>query len=614
MDEDRTTNIAATLLCLVIVVAVLYFARVVFIPLALAVLLAFLLAPLVIRMRHLGLGRASSAIIVVAVSFLAIAAVTASMVVEMGGLAHKLPEYQQNVRHKLETIRSSGGGLMARVNRIIHNVSQELTPPSPSPGPAGEEKPVPVEIRRAPFSPFELVQTVLGSVFGIVVMAAVVIVFVVFILIQREDLRDRLLRLAGERRVNLTTQVLDDAARRVSRYLLAQLLLNVGFGALAGLGLYLMRVPDPFLWGMLAALLRYVPYLGIWVAAILPALVAFAVEPGWLKVPGVFALFFGIDLLMYNLAEPFLYGSSTGVSPLAILVAAVFWTWLWGPVGLLLATPLTVCVVVLGRYVPTLGFLSVMLSDDEVLTPQTRFYQRMLAMDVEEAIEVAEEFLKGKSMAELYDQVIVPALSLAEEERHRGRMDEARQKFLFQNTRLLIEDIAERADEIIAGNSGKGRAAPKTNGRKLALSETEDATVLCLPARDEADELASLMLAQLLNQSGIPARSLSVAALAGDHLQQVGRSTPKVACVSSVPPFGYMHARYLCRHLRTSFPDVRLMAAILTERDVEEIRQRQPPIPGDKLASSLKQAVAEIAPLIPSPESVHSEEAVSAST
>jgi hypothetical protein len=335
----------------------------------------------------------------------------------------------------------------------------------------------------------------------------------------------------------------------------------------------------------------------------MPAAVAFAVEPGWVEVPVIFGVYFGIDLMMYNFAEPVLYGSSTGVSPLAIVVAAVFWTWLWGPVGLLLATPLTVCVVVIGRHVPNFGFLQVMLSDEPGLAPEARFYQRMLAMDLEEATDIAEQFIKRKSLEELYDAMIIPALSLAEEDRHRGKLDDARQQFLFQNTRILIEDIAERADELIGGNgSGKARFLGKTNGsRPKPISPQAAAQVVCIPARDQADELAAFMLAQLLNKRGIAARALPSGVLAAESLQQVAKEHARIACVLAVPPFGYMHARYLCRRLRTQFHELKLIGAILTERDVQELKQRQPPILADQLASSLKEGLNLIVALLQAP-------------
>jgi AI-2E family transporter len=308
--------------------------------------------------------------------------------------------------------------------------------------------------------------------------------------------------------------------------------------------------------------------------------------------------YLGIDLLMYNFAEPFLYGNTTGISPLAILIAAVFWTWLWGPVGLFLSTPLTVCLVVIGRYFPSMQFLSILLGDEPVLKPETKFYQRMLAMNLDEATELAENYLKGKSLEELDDCVIVPALTLAEEDRHRGRLDEEREQFLFQNTRILVEDITERADDLIAGsNSTRKQNEDARDEQRVASGDHPE--VVCIPARDEADEIAALMLEQLLSKRGISAKVLSCAGLLGECIQQVEQQKPRVVCVAAVPPFGYVHARYLCRRLRNRFPELKVVAAILTEGDVNEIKKRQPPVPADEIGSSLAQALAAILSLLP---------------
>ena len=287
--------------------AVLYFSREIFIPLALAVLFAFLLAPLVIRLRRLGFPRVASSLIVVLFAFSIVTVIGGIMVSQTSDLAKKLPGYQQNVRDKLHSIRASGGGVLNRVSRLIHNITDEVLPAQPSPQPNaanGADKPVPVEIRQPPLAPMQVAQKIVGSVFSIALTAAIVVVFVIFMLIQREDLRDRLIRLLGASRINLTTQALDDAAGRLGRYLLAQLVINLSFGFLAGTALYFLGVTDPLLWGMTAALLRYIPYLGIWIAAALPALMVFAVDPGWIKVPLIFGIYFAIDLIMYNFAEP----------------------------------------------------------------------------------------------------------------------------------------------------------------------------------------------------------------------------------------------------------------------------------------------------------------------
>ncbi|HLH52387.1 MAG TPA: AI-2E family transporter [Verrucomicrobiae bacterium] len=552
-----------------VVLAVLYFARTIFIPLAFSILVTFMLAPLVIRLRHWGLGRIPSTAIVVLVSFGILSVFGGIMASQLADLAHKLPEYQHNIEQKIESIRSSGGGVIKRFSGSVQRFTDALTP---APPPAThnqppEDRPVPVEIRRSPFSGVELIQKILGSVLGVLLNTGIVIVFVIFMLIQLEDLRDRLIRLAGSKRVHLTTNVLDDAATRVSRYLLAQFLVNFVYGFVTGTALYFIHVPNPLLWGMMAALFRYVPYLGIWVAATLPAAVALAVRPGWMDVPIVFGVYMGVDLLMYNLVEPLLYGSSTGLSPLAVLVAAVFWTWLWGAAGLLLATPLTVCVVVIGHHVPNLEFLRVLLSDEPVLKPKTRLYQRMLAMDAEEAGLVAEQYLKDKTLEQLYDDVIVPALTMAEEDRHRGRLDEDKEQYIFQNTRILVEDVAERCEELLE-KQGEGSALVLSNtggAEKIVLPNNGPVQMVCIPARDTADELAAFMLSQLLQKRGFSVKALNAGLSPAAVIQEVESSGAPTAFVTAVPPFAYMHIRYICRRLRNQFKDLKLVAVFLTE-------------------------------------------------
>lgn len=598
--DPKTTARGITLLSVIVVVAVLYFARVVFIPLALSILLAFMLAPLVIRFRRMGLGRALSAGIVVCVAFTVLSVLSLFVAVQLAEVISRTPEYESNVRKKFVSIKESSGPVLHRVSGVVRDITEGLAPPpAESPTPGKSEKPVPVEIRQGAFSPFEILQTILGSVMHMLLIGSVVVVFVIFILVQREDLRDRFIRLAGESRVHVTTQLLDDAATRLSKYLLAQFAINATFGIFAAIGLYFIGIPNPVLWGILAALLRYVPYLGIWVAALLPMALAFAVEPGWVKLPAIIALYLGIDLFVYNFAEPLLYGSSTGVSPLAILVASIFWTWLWGPVGLLLATPLTVIVLAMGRYIPSLHFLSVMLGDEEVLTPCTRFYQRMLALDLDEATEIAEEYLKKHTLVELYDDVLIPALSMAEEERHQGGLDDDRQKTFYKNFRILLEDIAERADSLIEIKAPFTETDNAPTPIPKVATESLDVSVLCIPARDEADALASLMLAQLLQKRGIQAKGLPVGSLASECLDAVEAEKARIACVSAVPPHGYMHARYLCRRLSSRFQDLKLVAAVLTQADLEELRRRQPAITANDLAATLKQALAEILSFVP---------------
>lgn len=592
--ESRNT----TLIGVVIVVAILYFARVVLIPLALAVLFAFLLGPLVMRLRHRGIGRVPAVLIVVNLAFALIAGFGFLMATQLTELGHQMPQYEQNIHKKLTSIRESSSGAMGRFSRFMHEFNQELSAPASSVKPVpGEQKPVPVEIQHSPFSPLQMVPKVLGSLAGLVLTAIIVIVFVIFMLLQQEDLRDRVIRLAGAGRLNVTTKALDEAGERVGRYLLAQLIVNVCFGIPAGVALYFLGVPNPILWGMLAALFRYIPYLGIWIAAVMPAAVLFAVDPSWIKPFSIFGIYFGIDLLMYNFVEPLVYGNSTGMTPLAILVAAVFWTWLWGAAGLLLATPLTVCLAVLGRYVPSLRFLGVLLSDEPVLSAEKRFYQRLLATDVEEAAEIAEEFLKHNPLTELYDTVIIPALSLAQEDRRAGILDEEQGQTVFHDARMIVEDFGSRSREI-ASHAGSGA---RSDGWTADATQRElaEIQVLSLPARSEVDEIAALMLAQLLELRGIKTKALSASALASEHLEEVVREKVHLIGICTVPPDGYLHTRYLCKRLREQIADIKIIAAVLVQGDGREVRQREPAMPADELATNLAEAVAGVSALLP---------------
>jgi predicted PurR-regulated permease PerM len=580
------------------VVGVLYFARVVFIPLALAVLVAFLLAPLVTRLRRWGLWRLPSVLIAVHVAFIAIGAFGFLMAVQLTELGHKMPEYEQNIHNKMKSIRDSSSGVIGHFSRIMHDFNQELNPaPAAGQPTSGDQKPVPVEIQHGPISSLQMVPRVLGSLASLLLTTVIVIVFVIFMLLQQEDLRDRVIRLMGAGQLSATTKALDEAGERVSRYLLTQLVVNVTYGVPVGVALYFLGVPNPILWGMLAALLRYVPYLGIWIAAVMPAAVLFGVDPSWVKPFSVFGIYFGIDLIMYNFVEPWVYGSTTGMTPLAILVAAVFWTWLWGAVGLLLATPLTVCLAVLGRYVPSLRFLGVLLSDEPVLTPEKRFYQRLLAEDVEEAAGVAEEFLKGKSLEKLYDAVIIPALRLVQEDRRAGKLDDEQQQSIFQNARLLVEDIGTRAQETSGERGGAGnRANGDRAGGEHALAGRVE--VLSLPAHSRADEIAALMLAQLLGARGVPAKAASASVLASERLKSVAQEKIGLVCVSTVPPDSYLHARYLCKRLREEFPKMKIVPVILAAGSGEEVKHREPSMPADEVALTLAEAVTEICALL----------------
>jgi hypothetical protein len=390
----------------------------------------------------------------------------------------------------------------------------------------------------------------------------IVIVLVVFFLIRREDLRDRFIRLVGRGQVTLTTQVLEDAALRVSRYLSMQLLINVIFGAVIATGLYLIGVPNAVLWGILATMLRFIPYIGPWIAAAMPIGLSMAISTSWLAPILTVALFVVLELVTNNVLEPWLYGKNTGVSAVAVLLAAIFWTWLWGIAGLLLATPLTVCLLVIGKHVPHLSFLDTLLGNEPVFEPKTRVYQRLLALDQEEAAELLDGYLEHKPLVEVYDTVLIPALALAETHWHRGELADGRHTFMLQSLKEIIEDLGQRQVELQAETAAKDTSEANGDSASVVVPDSPPVCILCLPARDEADEIAATMLAQLLDTSGCIVQAVSVTARASEMVDLVEQRQPAVVCVSATPPAAVMHARYLCTRLRARMPKVNLVVGL----------------------------------------------------
>ncbi|HVJ11728.1 MAG TPA: AI-2E family transporter, partial [Burkholderiales bacterium] len=481
-----TASKPSALAGLLVAAAILYLAREVLIPLALAILAAFLLAPLVRQLEHLRLGRIASSFIAVVLGFSIIGGVGWVAARQALSLAEKLPEYRENIRAKIRSVRGQQESAIGKAAEAIKDLENEAAPEAPAPMPVTETPPHAFAAFAEWIGPF--VQPV-GT-------ALAVVVFTILLLLNRESMRERLVGLIGPRRINVTTEAMREASFRVSRYLYMQLVVNLLFGVPFGIALYLIGIPNAMLWGLLGTLLRFVPYAGVWVAAALPTALAFAIFDGWTHVAWTIGVFIFLELLLVNVAEPLLYGRSAGLSPIAIILAALFWTWLWGPVGLLLATPLTVCVVVMGRYIPELGYLNVLLGVEPVLSPEARFYQRLSARDQDEAIGLAEEFAKENGTLGLLDTLIIPALGLIETDRHRGVLAPESERFAFDTIRQILDEIPVE----------EAAAAPRAH-------------VCIVPARDEADELAGAMLARVLPG----AQLLSAESLAGETLEQIDK-------------------------------------------------------------------------------------------
>ncbi|HWP45852.1 MAG TPA: AI-2E family transporter [Candidatus Limnocylindrales bacterium] len=597
------------LLSIVIIIAVLYFAKEVLIPIALAILLSFLLTPLVVRLERWRFPHIPAVLIVVILSFMVIGTLTWIVTNQIVNLANRLPEYRENIKRKVEALKQPSTGSLGKATESIKELSEEISSElekaqkskpkeqpyplfSPVPNNTRPEQPIPVRIVPPPLNPLEYLRDLLSPLFAPLGTAAIVIVFTIFMLIQRQDLRDRFIHLIGQGRLNVTTQAIDDASSRVSRYLLMQLVVNTTYGIPIGIGLYFIGIPNAILWGLLAIVLRFIPFVGPWIAASMPLVLSLAISDNWAPAFWTIGLFIIVELISNNVIEPWLYGASTGLSTIAILVAAVFWTWLWGTVGLLLATPLTVCIAVIGRYVPNLEFLNVLLSDEPVLTPEARFYQRLLALDQAEATEVAEEYLKEKPLEALYDEVLVPALIMVEQDRHEGDLDEAREKFIFESTRELIQELNEQFDHQAVIPTKPNDNIEDSVERVLASPGSK---ICVIPARDEADQITSMMLAQLLRRNGYPVEVLSAALLTGELLEQISKQRPDIICISALPPSTVAHASYLCKRLRNRFPEVKILVGLWHAKgDIEKAKARLRGAQADQVVTTLSEAIEQI--------------------
>jgi predicted PurR-regulated permease PerM len=549
----------------VVVVAALYVGRTVFIPLALALLLSLLLAPVMEFLGRIRLPRLM-AIFLVVVALCALAGGLGwKASTEFTDLANQLPIYKETLEGKIKVLSGLRSSNFSKVSDAVSDLERELTksgPPeqehsrkAPAPG-SSIARPMAVEVV-PPSDTLASVETILGPLGAL----GMVGVFTIFILIGREDLRNRFIHLASGGRLTVMTQALDEAANRIQRYLLLQSAVNVGFGAIVGIALYLIGIPDAWLWGLFAAILRFLPYVGAPLAAFIPILLSLAIFPGWGHTWGTMAFFLILELSVANFIEPLLYGAHVGLSALAILVAAVFWTLIWGFPGLILSTPLTVTLVVMGRYVPSLNFLRILLGDQPEISRSSLYYQRLLALDQNEARQVLEQYLKDKPLADLYSDVLIPAMSLVEQDRHRNELDEATQSFIMQSTRELIEELDELPVEDIP-----------TIGESLPIPRPLD--VLCIPARDDADEIVALLLFQLLQRCGFNSQILPLGS-AADALSAVDDMNPRIVCVSALPPFAIDHTRVLYQKLRSKSPKLDVVICLWNfEGDLEKAARR----------------------------------------
>ena len=626
-SSDKFATLVSVLL-IIIVVAVLYFMKEIFVTLALAMLFSFLLNPLVRRFERWRLPRIPAVLLAVGIALAILAGVGYLVGAQLLDLTYKLPGYKDNIAHRIASLKHTDpNSQLSKATQTLQDLGKQIsgtttdangkpdgTPPVPSLAApanatrpdsylsAGKDKISKVEVVQPATTLGEVLQSVVGPVVSPLGTAAVVIVFVLFMLIKHEDLRDRIIHLIGRGQLNVTTQALDEAGSKVTGYLTMQCIINAIFGMLVGTGLLFIGVPNAFLWGLLAILLRFIPYVGAWISLAFPLLLSLAVTDTWRMPIETLALFATIELVTSNVLEPWLYGAHTGLSPVAIMLATIFWTWLWGGVGLLLATPLTVCVAVLGKYIPSMSFLEAILGDEPTLTFNDRYYQRLLAMDRREAATVAEEYHKDHTLAETYSSLFVPALAAAEREEQTGALDARRQRFIFDATREMVDEMGAAAVVQTLKDTKKEQDTPNDEtvetvsvAGTAALSKYP---VFCLPAADEADEIVAVMLAQVLETEGYKTESLSFKTLANEMVAQVAEASATTVCISATPPHDTLHTRYLCKLLRARLPHLHIIVGLWdAEVDEAKLGRRRERLSADKVVTTLTDALEQIRPL-----------------
>jgi predicted PurR-regulated permease PerM len=538
----------------VLIIASLYWAQAILIPIALSILLTFLLSPVAGALERIALGRLPSVILIVVLTFSLLGGIGWIVTLQFGSLANELPTYRKNIRQKIADIREAGkGGALEKVQKTAEDVKEEF---QKNDEPARvQEKPREVVVKAEESSTFWPIPLAVGKMVERFAGAGLVIVLVVFMLIQREDLRNRLIRFVGYGRLTFTTRALEEAGQRISHYLLMQTIINSSFGLAVGLALYLIGVPYAVLWGFFAAVLRFIPYVGPFAAAIMPSALSLAVFEGWLWPILVVGIFVALELSCNMVLEPLLYSESAGVSGVGLLVAVAFWTWLWGPVGLVLATPLTVCVVVLGKYVPGMDFIGVLISDQPAMESNISYYQRLLAMDQAEAAEIVEEHLKTHPQEQLFDGVLIPALNYARRDRELGRLTEDGEQFVFRATREILDDLNSLKPQSSSEVSDSSQPATIDENSPVILPKVR---ILGCPAQDEADELALLMFRQLLDCTKYEVEIMSDAMLTAEVVARIGEKSPAMICIAAVPPGGLAQTRYLCKRLRARFPNLKI--------------------------------------------------------
>jgi predicted PurR-regulated permease PerM len=589
MDPLRLSALAHGLMICGLIIIFLYLGRPILEPLVIAALLAFILSPLIRRLRQWGVWRVPSVVLAVVFTLGVLGALGAIIAIQITQLAEELPTYETNLRAKIRALGTGKltSGALERASGTLKDLQEEIS--RAGAGATSAQKPMLVEVRQPEPRGLETIANLVRPLLSPLAMTALIVLFLIFILLQREDLRDRFLRLAGTADLQRSTAALDDAGTRLSRFFLLQTSLNAGFGVVIAVALWLIGVPNAVLWGIFAGLMRFVPFVGGIIAAFFPMALAAAVDPGWSMVLATAGLFLIAEPVAGHLVEPLLYGQHTGLSPVAIVVSTLFWTLLWGPVGLLLATPLTVCLVVLGRHIETLQFIEVLLGDEPALEPEERFYQRLLAGDRTEAAEMAEAGLREQAAAAYYDAVPMQALALAHSDAAQGKLAHENQLKMRDTIEEIVEELREETEVADGEDGGGSEEAAHAQG-----AWSGNRAVLCLASRSPLDEAACLLLQQLLEKHGIGARVQPFADIASPRVFKLDAREAPLVCLSYFGAVGNpAHVRYLIRRLRRVMPGTRFLAGFwMLAEHPEKAEEWRAAVGAQLVATSLAQAVA----------------------
>jgi predicted PurR-regulated permease PerM len=610
-EHTRIPPNVITFILVVLVVACLALAKAVILPAAVAILLAFILNPFVSALDRRGVPRVPSVFLVVILVGGIVGSLGWILASQMVQFLNQLPSYQDNVTHRVEELRAgSKNSIVAKVEDFIENVTAAATSPiqesakesvqrakelaSKHPGgPGMAQQPQPVTVvtsgSSAQLGPWV---TTADALLEFLASVGMVIVLVIYVLINREEIRNRFLRLIGEGRMTLTTKALDDTAQGLSAYLLAQFMINASFGVVVGLGVWLVGLPYPLLWAVCSTFLRYIPFVGPWIALMFPLALSLAITPGWMKPLVIVAIFVGFELAANLAIEPLIYGQQMGVAPAPLLVAIAFWSWLWGAMGLVLAVPLTVCLVVLGKHVPALKFFDILLGDEPALTADVHFYQRLLARDEDEALEILRIRLQEIPLEQVFDEIVIPALITARTDFDAEALSEAEVAAIFEMIRELVEEIGSAQAEL--------QARPATEPEAAAAPAPAKLMILGCAARDASDETALEMLHRILDPAICQMEIVSTDRLVSEVVELVAEERPSLVCIASLPPGGLAHTRLLCKRLRSRYGGLKIVVGRWgLQNNIERNRDQLMTAGADHFATTLHDSCTQIVQLGP---------------